>query len=105
MRRFLAIGLFLAAWSANGAWGAEAEGTSLPLTLQQYAQTLDDSLAAVRELRQEDPQKAGEILSHMPPLWQVETDGHKFDISTDDIRAGLGAWQKEPQGPALEPVL
>jgi len=105
MRRFLAIGLFLAAWSANGAWGAEPEGTSLSLTLQQYAQTLDDSLAAVRALRQEDPQKAGDILSNMPPLWQVEADGHKFDISTDAIRAGLVAWRKEPKGPALEPVL
>lgn len=105
MRRFLAIAFFLALCPAAKSGAAEPDAASGPLTLPQYSHTLDESLAAVQGLRQEQPRKAGEILSRLPPAWHVAADGRSFEVPTESIRVGLEAWQKEPQGPSLEPVL
>lgn len=84
-----------------------AEGyelTSVPLTLAQYIQALDDSLAAVRDIKG-DPQRAAWLAQNLPATWKVEADGRSFEVSTESIRRDLGAWQKKPKTEGLDLIL
>jgi hypothetical protein len=81
-----------------------AIGIPAPLTLQQYIQVLDDSLAAVRKIKW-DPQRTGDFLQSLPSAWHVEADGRSFEISTETIRRDLGAWQTKPDPAGLDPIL
>ncbi|MFZ3266256.1 MAG: DUF4129 domain-containing protein [Terriglobales bacterium] len=83
---------------------AQPETVPAPLTLKQYIQTLDDSIAALQEIR-ENPQRAEDFLHRLPSAWHVDADGRSFEVSTESIRRDLGAWQTTPHPAALDPVL
>lgn len=109
MRRSLAIaiGLLLAMCVAAETATAQPADTASPLSLKSYIQALDDALSAVRKLKdakEDGPQKAEDLLSSLPPAWQVEADGKSFEISTETIRRDLGAWQKKPDSAALDRI-
>src|ERR1035441_1446042 len=104
MRPSLAIWLLLAMSVAPVTSTAQSTITSAPLTLQQYIQTLDDSLTALRKIKW-DPQRTGDFLQDLPSAWHLEADGRSFEISTQAIRRDLGAWQKKPEPAALDPIL
>ena len=75
-----------------------------PLTLAQYIQALDDSLAAVRTIKG-DPRRAASLARSLPAAWKVEADGKIFDVSLEPVRRDLGAWQKQPDTAALDRML
>ena len=101
MRRSLALWLLLV---FAGLTLAQPDGVAKPLTLQQYVQNLDSSLAAVQGLTRE-PQKAEDFLRTLPDAWQVEAEGSSFEISTRTIRRDLGAWEKKPDKAVLARIL
>lgn len=104
MRHSLAICLCLVMCMTPRMSPAQPAVSPEPLTLAQYIQALDDSLAAVREIRG-DPQKASHLAQSLPSAWKLEADGKIFEVSTEAIRSELGAWQKKPETPALDPIL
>jgi hypothetical protein len=72
-----------------------------PLTLSEYVQVLDSSLASVRALKA-DPQKTEEAIRNLPSAWHVEVDGRSFEVSTETVRQELGAWQRKHEDAALD---
>ena len=86
------------------AWATDSRSAPALLTLDQYVQTLDDSLATLRRIK-DSPQEAGKFLDSLPSAWHVAADGKQFDIPTESIRHGLSAWQSKSGAESLEPVL
>jgi hypothetical protein len=104
MRHTLAIWFVLVMCLTPPMSPAQPAESPAPLTLAQYIQALDDSLAAVRAIKG-DPQRAADLAQSLPAAWKVEVDGKIFEISTEGIRRGLGAWQKKPETPGLDLIL
>jgi hypothetical protein len=75
-----------------------------PLTLGEYTQALDDSLAIAHQLNDE-PQHADELLNSLPAAWHVEADGRNFAISTENLRRNLAAWRKNSDHTSLDHVV
>jgi hypothetical protein len=80
---------------------ANSQSVSPPLTLPQYIQSLDDSLAAVSDLK-EHPQKSAAIRASLPPAWHVEVDGKSFEISTQAILQDIDTWQQKGESESLD---
>ncbi len=72
-----------------------------PLTLSEYVQALNSSLASLRTLKA-DPQKADETIRNLPPAWQVEVDGRIFQVSTETVRQELGTYRGKHEDAALD---
>jgi hypothetical protein len=74
-----------------GTPAARAQVSPAPLTLPQYIQSLNNSLAAVRSIK-ETPENGPEVLRGLPFSWNVEVDGKTFEISAEPIRRDLETW-------------
>lgn len=95
MRLFSIAGLLaLLASLLLGSPVARAQASPAPLTLQQYIQSLDDSLAAVRSLK-DAPEKGPEVLRRVPFSWRVDVDGKTFEVSAEPIRLDLEGWLQQ----------
>jgi hypothetical protein len=71
------------------------------LTLNQYIQTLDHTLADTTRLKSE-PQTFNYVIGSLPPSWQVEVGGKTFTISTSTIRDELQSWKNKPEEVTLD---
>jgi hypothetical protein len=78
-----------------------AQSAGSPLTLSEYVQVLNSSLASVRALKA-DPQKTEEAIRNLPSAWQVEVDGRSFEVSTETVHQELGTWQRNREAAALD---
>ena len=103
MRPSLTIFLLLVTSIAPGPSTAQPVAATT-LTLQQYIQALDDSLASVRRIK-DDPQKAGDFLQRLPSTWHVDAEGRSFEISTESLRREMGACQKKPDPAPVDAIL
>jgi hypothetical protein len=101
MRPFLAICLVLAIFILPVPSHGQTKDPSAPLTVPQYIQELDQSIAIVQQLDKQ-PQKASDLLHTLPSAWQVQVEGGNFEIPAESIRRDLAAWQAKPTRPALD---
>jgi hypothetical protein len=95
LRLLLAVGVMV---TTSAGQSAVAPPT---LTLSEYVQVLNSSLASVRALKA-DPQKAEEAIRNLPSAWRVEVDGKSFEVSTESLRQELGTWQVKHEAAALD---
>src|ERR1700721_2390888 len=93
--------LLLAAWVMLATSAAQSAAAPPPLSLSEYVQVLNSTLASVRALKA-DPQKAEEAIRYLPSAWQVEVDGRSFEVSTETVRRELGTWQGKHEDSALD---
>ena len=91
----------MAAWVMVTTLAAQSAGPPPPLTLSEYVQVLNSSLASVRALKV-DPQKTEEAIRNLPSAWQVEVDGRSFEVSTETVRQELRTWQGKHEDAALD---
>ena len=61
-------------------------------------------VAQTRKLKNE-PQRANEVLKAIPGAWSVTADNRTFEVSTQNIRRDLGAWQQKPDSELLDRVV
>lgn len=80
---------------------AGPNASSSSLTLEQYEQTIDQYLAAVREINP-DPQAVSELARSLPEQWHVKVEDRDFIVSTELIRSNLATWQEKKDRPALD---
>lgn len=76
-----------------------------PLTLTQYTQVLEETLAAVHQLKKDRPQKAADLVRTLPAAWHVESNGRTFEISAESLRRDLGAWQAKPSNESFDLIV
>lgn len=104
MRRTVAICVLWAAWILPVSSSAQQAPPTDPLSLEQYIQALNDSLARAQKLQQE-PQTAPELRDALPPVWRVQVDQKNFEIPTESLRRDLGAWQSKPDDATLARIV
>jgi hypothetical protein len=104
MRRTFALRLTLALCVALGATARAQSIPSLTLALPQYIQTLDDTLAGVRSLR-ENPQNSDIVRRSLESAWHVEVEGRVFEVPTQTILQDFDAWKRKPTDEALDRVV
>jgi hypothetical protein len=95
MRSFLLVALLAVCALPILSAGQQSSG---PLSLEQYVQTLDDSLSTLHTLT---PEKAEDLARDLPSSWRVEVDGNTFEVPTETIREALRKWQKSGNGSDL----
>ncbi len=61
-------------------------------------------MAQTRKLKNE-PQRANEVLKALPGTWRVTAGNRTFEVSTQNIRRDLGAWQQKPDSELLDRVV
>jgi hypothetical protein len=102
MRSFLALGLMTAVCVAACA-SAQTTVASGPMTLSEYVQVLDDSLARVRALKNAQGKgNVDDVLRSLPVSWKVQVDNQTFEVATEPIRAKLGEWQTKHDSASID---
>jgi len=86
------------------AFAQQRDNPSSALSLDQYRQAVDQTLAAVTQLK-DRPDSVDAVIATLPSYWQVDADGKIFSISTSAIRDDLQAWKKNPAVATLDHVV
>jgi hypothetical protein len=94
--RWLLIAIFV----IPRASAAEAPASFNSLAPEQYLETIDQCLAAVRAIK--STQAAGDLLRSLPPEWHVKAEETEFAVSTDMVRQNLAEWQEKQNQAALD---
>jgi hypothetical protein len=100
MRSFSALALMTAVCAVACA-SAQTVVASRPLTLGEYVQAVDDTLAQVHSLKTEQA-KGEDVLRDLPPAWKVQVDGKTFEVSTEPVRSALGQWQTKHDSASID---
>jgi hypothetical protein len=102
--RHLATWLLCASWIFLLPSPAQSNAPPETLSLPQYIQILDDSLAEARQL-QKQPEDAARLRDNLPSSWHVHDSDRDYDIPTDSLRRDLGAWQSKQDDTTLQRIL
>jgi hypothetical protein len=100
MRSFVLFGLLIAV-CAVGCASAQTPAPPATLNLHEYLQALDDSLAAVRGLK-ENQGRSEDVLRSLPVTWKVQVDDKTFEVPTEPVRAEIGEWQKKHKSVSID---
>ena len=84
--RIFIIIILLLALTAAATCVADAGNSAM--TPEQYGAELDRLLSATQQLDKTGP-PISELLKELPPAWQVQTRGKRFEISTDRLARDL----------------
>ncbi len=103
MRR-LATWLIFVSWICSLLSSAQESVPSETLSVPQYVQALDESLAQARQLEKQ-PENASRLRDSLPSSWHVHDSDRDYDIPTDSLRRDLGAWQNKPDDATLQRIL
>lgn len=84
---------------------AAAEQTAeATLSLPQYIQALDDTIAKVSVMKRQ-PEIVSDLRDSLPASWRIQTDGNVFVISTDSLRREIGSWQRHRDDKTQQQIL
>lgn len=86
------------------AFAQQQVSPSSALTLDQYRQAVDQTLATVTQLK-DRPEGVDEVIASLPSSWQVDAGGKIFIISTAAIREDLQNWKKDQSVATLDHVV
>ena len=102
--RHLVPWLLLAVSIVSSPSPAQQKTNDDQLSLSQYIQTLDETIAKVSVIN-EKPQTAADLRNSLPNSWRIHTDGKDFEIPTDSLRREIGSWQRYHNDKAQQRIL
>jgi len=83
---------------------AQQKTADASLSLPQYIEALDDTIAKVSVLK-EQPKVVSDLRDGVPVRWRVAADGNVFVISTDSLRREIGSWQRHQDDKTQQKIL